>query len=338
VIQTVDGPIDPEQLGVTLAHEHLLIDLRCLFDDSGDALARSIADQPVDTVPRTELEYRPYRSRDNLVLDDEDTAAAELEAFREVGGQSLIDLTVDGLAPNPLALHRLSQRTGVHVIAGAGIYVAIAQPAWVAAATVAQLTERLIRAVRTGIGDTTIRAGVLGELGTSSPIHPDEIKVLRAAAQAHLETGVPINVHCALWAREGLRVLDILEAEGVDLRRVALSHMDELLDYDYHCALAARAAWLSFDTWGSTFDFGKHREPSDAERLDHLCRMIDAGWPRQILLSHDACTKLNLRRYGGKGISHILTDVVPQLERAGVPSSTIRELLVDNPRRYLTGE
>jgi phosphotriesterase-related protein len=338
VIQTVDGPIDPQQLGITLAHEHLTIDLRCLFDDAPDEFSRAIADRPVDTVPRDDLEHRPYRSRDNLVLDDEDTAAAELEAYREAGGRSLVDLTVDGLAPNPLALRRLSRRTGVHVIAGAGVYVAIAHPAWVADATVGQLAQRLVRAVRTGIGDTTIKAGVLGELGTSSPIHPDEIKVLRAAAQAHLETGAPINVHCALWAREGLRVLDVLEAEGLDLRRVALSHMDELLDYDYHCALASRGAWLSFDTWGSTFDFGHHREPSDTERLDHLQRMLAAGFSRQILLSHDACTKLNLRRYGGKGLAHLLTDIVPRLERSGVPRATIDLLLVDNPRRYLSGQ
>jgi phosphotriesterase-related protein len=337
LIQTVEGPIDPGALGVTLAHEHLLIDLRCLFDDAGDVFSRSIADRPVDSVPRDHLEYRPYRSRDNLVIDDEDTAAAELAAFRDAGGRSLIDLTVDGLAPNPLALQRLSRRSGVHVVAGTGVYVALAHPPWVADATVAELADRMIKAVRVGIGDTNVRAGVLGEIGTSSPLHPDEIKVLRAAAHAHRETGAPINVHCALWAREGLRILDILAAQGVDLHRVALSHMDELLDYDYHRDLAERGAWLSFDTWGSEFDFGKHREPTDAERIQHLCQMLDGGWRSQILLSQDACTKLNLRRYGGKGIAHILTSVVLQLERRGLGESTIHQLLVDNPRRYLTG-
>jgi phosphotriesterase-related protein len=337
LIQTVDGPIDADALGVTLTHEHLLIDLRCLFDGAGDRFSRSIANRPVESVRRERLEYRPYRSRDNLVIDDEDTAAAELAAFHDAGGRSLIDLTVDGLAPNPLALQRLSRRSGVHVIAGAGFYIALAHPAWVADATVPQLAARMIRAVRVGIGDTNVRAGVLGEIGTSSPLHPDEIKVLRAAAHAHRETGVPINVHCALWAREGLRILDILAAEGVDLRRVALSHMDELLDSDYHRALAERGAWLSFDTWGSEFDFGKHREPTDVERIQHLCQMLDAGWSSQILLSQDACTKLNLRRYGGKGIAHILTSVVLQLERGGLGESTIQQLLVDNPRRYLTG-
>lgn len=337
MIQTVDGPIDPDALGVTLAHEHLTIDLRCLFDDAGDPLSRSIADRPVESVPRKDLEYRPYRSRDNMVLDDEATAIEELAAYREAGGRSLIDLTVDGLAPNPIALQRLSRRTGIQVIAGAGVYVAIAHPPWVAEATVAQLAERFTRAVRSGIGDTTIRAGVLGELGTSSPLHPDEIKVLRAAAHAHRDTGVPINVHCALWAREGMRILDILSTEGVALERVALSHMDELLDFEYHRALAEQGAWLSFDTWGSEFDFGEHREATDGERLDHLCQMLEAGFSAQILLSQDACTKLNLRRYGGKGIAHLLTTIVPELRRRGVPEPAVQQLLVDNPRRYLTG-
>jgi len=338
LIQTVRGLIEPQQLGVTIAHEHLFIDLRCLFDEASDPRSRSIADQPVHAVPRNELVYRPYRSRDNLLLDDEATAAEELLAFRQAGGRSVVDLTVDGIAPDPERLQRLSRQTGVQIIAGAGVYIARAHPAWVHHEPIEAIAERFIHAARDGIAGTNVKAGVFGELGTSSPIEPDEVKVLRAAARAQHATGLSINVHCALWAREGLRALDILAEEDVDLRKVALSHMDELLDIDYHCALAQRGAWLSFDTWGSSFDFGDHREPTDAERLEHLLRMIDAGFGGQILLSHDACTKLNLRRYGGNGLSHLLTDVMPRLQRAGATATMIDELLVANPRRYLSGE
>ncbi len=337
-IQTVTGPIEPQQLGVTIAHEHLFIDLRCLFDDASDPRSRSIAEQPVHAVPRDELAYRPYRSRDNLLLDDPATAAEELLAFREAGGRSVVDLTVEGIAPEPERLERLSAETGVQIVAGAGVYIARAHPEWVHREPIDAIADRFIQAARDGIGGTSVKAGVLGELGTSSPIEPDEIKILRAAARAQHATGLSINVHCALWAREGLQVLDILAEEDVDLHQVALSHMDELLDYDYHCALAERGAWLSFDTWGSSFDFGEHREPTDTQRLEHLLRMIPAGFGGQILLSHDACTKLNLRRYGGNGLSHLLTDVIPRLERAGVTATMIDDLLVANPRRYLSGE
>ena len=334
MIQTVNGPIDPNDLGVTLAHEHLLIDLTCLLED--ETGSTGAWNRPIGDVPRAHLESHPYRWRDNLLLDDEETAAAELRLYRSAGGASVIDLTVAGIGPNPLALRRISHRTGVHVIAGAGVYRALAHPSWVHAETVSDLSKRFIRAIEEGIDGTDVRAGVLGELGTSSPIHPDEVKVLQAAARAQVDTDVPINVHCALFDKEGMRILDILEDAGGDLRRVALSHMDELLDFDYHRQLAQRGAWLSFDTFGSELPLWNHREPTDEERIEHLGRMIDAGFAEQILISQDICSKMQLRRYGGKGYANVLTSIVPQLERPRIPARTIRQMLVDNPRRYVS--
>jgi phosphotriesterase-related protein len=339
VIQTVLGPIDPADLGTTLAHEHALIDLRCLLEPPHDPEMQWLVDRPVDAGSRIALQERPYASKDNLMLQSEEHAALELQAFRDAGGQGLIDLTVDGIGPDASALRRLATRTGLHIVAGVGIYRAIAHPAWVRTAGVADIADYFIKRLQVGFESSDVRGGVLGEIGTSSPLHPDEIKVLRAAARAYRETGVAINVHPAIWHREGPRILDILAAEGVDLRRVALSHMDELLDYDYHCALAVRGAFLSFDTFGSEFHFADEdaREPTDRERLAALLRLLAAGWAGQILLSQDVCTKLQLTRYGGKGYAHVLRSVVPALEASGVSAETIHELLVVNPRRFLAG-
>jgi phosphotriesterase-related protein len=331
MIQTVSGPIPADALGVTLAHEHLLIDLRCLFEETPSGALTG----PVGGVPRDQLEAHPYRSFDNLVMDDEDTAVDELVAYGNAGGRSLIDMTVEGIGPNPRALRRISERTGIHVIAGTGVYRSIAHTAWVREASVEELAERFVHDVRDGIAGTEVKAGLLGELGTSSPIHPAEVKVLQSAARAHVETGVPINVHCALFDREGGRVLDILEAAGVDPGHVGLSHMDELLDFDYHRGLAERGAWLSFDTFGSELPLWQHREPRDEERIQHLLRLLDAGFSAQILLSQDVCTKMQLRRYGGSGYASLLTRIVPMLRQAGISGGTIEQLLVDNPRRYL---
>ena len=338
MIQTVRGPIAPDALGVTLAHEHLLLDLRALWDEPETEERRRLAAAPITARSRGDWVGNPYESRDNLLLDDEEAAGSELELFARAGGRSLIDLTVDGLDPKPQALRRISERTGVQIVAGAGVYRSVAHPPWVKGASVDELAARLVTAIEVGIGGTEVRAGILGELGTSSPILPDEIKVLRAAARAHFLTGVPINVHPAIFHREGPRILDILQAEGVDLRRVALSHMDEQLDYDYHCSLAVRGAWLSFDTLGSEEVYGAdEREPTDEERVAALLGLLEAGWAGQLLLSQDVCTKLQLTRFGGNGYAHVLRAIVPRLRRAGVEEAIIRELLVDNPRRYLTG-
>lgn len=338
MIQTVCGPIEPDTLGVTLGHEHLLIDLRELWDEPATDERRALAQAPITLQSRATWAQNPYESRDNLLIDDEDAAVEELRAFAQAGGRSLIDMTVDGLDPKPEALRRISQRSGVQILMGTGVYRAFAHPPWVAGMTVDELAARFVGAIQVGINGTDVRAGLLGELGTSSPILPDEVKVLRAAARAHFKTGVSINVHPAIFHREGPRILDVLEAEGVDLRRVALSHMDEQLDHDYHRSLAGRGAWLSFDTLGSEETFGPNaKEPTDDQRVDALLRLLDAGWSGQILLSQDVCTKLQLLRFGGKGYSHVLTAIVPRLRAAGLGQATISELLVDNPRRFLTG-
>ena len=332
------GPIDPSALGVTLGHEHLLIDLRCLYDEPDSAERRAATDAPITRESRQVWDSNPYMSRANLVVDEEDAAIEEMRDYVDAGGRSVIDMTVEGLDPRPLALQRIAQASGVQIVAGTGIYRFEAHPAWLREASVDQVAARFIRDIEVGIGETTVRAGLLGELGTSSPIKEDEVKVLRAGARAHLKTGVSINVHPAIWYREGPRILDILQAEGVDLRRVALSHMDELIDYDYHCSLAVRGAWLSFDTFGSEYHFGDEREPTDQERIGALLRLLEAGWAGQLLLAQDVCTKLQLQRYGGNGYSHVLRRIVPALKAAGTNDSVIHEMLVDNPRRYLTGE
>jgi phosphotriesterase-related protein len=339
MIETVCGPIAPDALGVTLGHEHLLIDLRGLWEEPGTDERRALAQTPITMESRANWVRNPYESRDNLLIDDEAAAAEELRAFAQAGGRSVIDMTVDGLDPKPEALRRISQRSGVQIVAGTGVYRGFAHPPWVAGMTVDELAARFVAAIQVGINETGVRAGLLGELGTSSPILPDEIKVLRAAARAHFQTGVSINVHPAIFHREGPRILDILQAEGVDLRRVALSHMDEQLDFGYHCSLAGRGAWLSFDTLGSEEVYGPDaKEPTDDQRLDALLRLLEAGWSGQILLSQDVCTKLQLVRFGGKGYAHVLKGIVPRLRAAGVEQSTISKLLVDNPRRYLTGK
>jgi phosphotriesterase-related protein len=338
VIQTVCGPIEPEQLGVTLGHEHVLIDLRGLWEQPPSAERRALAETRISPGPRPSWIGNPYEARDNLLIDDEDVAIEELRALAKAGGNSLIDMTVDGLDPKPEALRRISRRSGVNIVLGTGVYRAYAHPPGVAQSTIDDLAARFVKAIQVGIQGTDVRAGLLGELGTSSPIAPDEIKVLQAAARAHLTTGVSINVHVALFHREGPRVLDILQAEGVDLRRVALSHMDEAIDYEYHHSLASRGAWLSFDTLGSEEVYTTDkREPTDQERIGLLLRLLEAGFAGQILLSQDVCTKLQLIRFGGPGYAHVLTTIVPRLRAAGVPTTTITQLLVDNPRRYLTG-
>ena len=333
---TVLGPIEPGELGVTLAHEHLLFDLRALWDPPPASRAH-LADAEVTDANREEILRDAYHSKHNLHLDDADLAVEEIVRFRDAGGRSVIDLTSAGLAPDRAQVRRISEASGVHVVAGAGYYRRKTLQDAVDGLSVEALADELLTAVVDGFPGTSVRAGILGELGTDSPIRPFEERQLRAAARVQRETGVGINVHPQIWSHEHLRILDILEEEGANLARVALSHCDQLLEPAWHAQIAERGAMLCFDTFGSEFAYESDgsREPTDLERIECLRRLLDAGRADQLLLSHDMCTRLQLHRYGGSGFAHLLVDVVPALRDQGVPEDELDRMLVANPRRLL---
>ena len=335
-IMTVLGPIAPDEIGVTLAHEHLLFDLRCLWEQPPPERAHLIDAEPTPE-NRAELERDLYHSKKTLHQDDPDLAAREATRFREAGGATIVDVTTIGLAPDPNALRDIATKTGINVVAGAGYYREKCLPPDVLNRSVDELADELERWVVEGMYGTDVRAGILGELGTMSPIRPFEERQLRAAAQVQRRTGVAINVHPSIWAHEHLRIVDILEDAGADLSRVAISHCDQLVEPDWHRQIAERGVTLCFDTFGAEFEYegDGSREPTDTERIDCLKRLLDAGRASQLLLSHDICSLLQLRRYGGPGYDHVQTTIVDRLRSTGASQADLDVLLIHNPRRLL---
>ncbi len=335
-IQTVLGPVAPEELGVTLAHEHLLFDLRCLWEAPPPERAHLVDAEPTPA-HRAELERDLYHSKRTLHHDDPELAAREASRFREAGGATIVDLTTIGLAPDPSALRAIAAATGLNVVAGAGYYREKCLPAEVLERSVDELADELERWVVEGMYGTDVRAGILGELGTMSPIRPFEERQLQAAARVQRRTGVAINVHPSIWAHEHLRIIDILEEAGADLGRVAISHCDQLVEPDWHRQIAERGVNLCFDTFGAEFEYegDGSREPTDTERIDCLQRLLDAGRASQLLLSHDICSLLQLHRYDGPGYDHVPTTIVGRLRSAGASQTDIDRMLIENPRRLL---
>jgi phosphotriesterase-related protein len=335
-IVTVLGPIAPEELGATLSHEHLLFDLRALWERPPPERAY-LADAEPTLENRADIARDLYYSRPTLFLDDPAIAIEEAARFKAAGGRSIVDLTTIGLAPDPEALVSISTATGLNVVAGAGYYRAKTLPADDLDLSVEALVDQLEGWVRAGMYGTNVRAGLLGELGTASPIRPFEERQLRAAARVQRSTGVAINVHPDLWSHEHLRILDILEDAGADLGKVALSHCDQLIEPDWHARIAERGVFLSFDTFGAEFTYESDgsREPLDTERIACIARLLTAGRGDQVLLSHDICSRLQLHRLGGVGYDHILTNIMPALGRAGVTPADVDLMLVANPRRFL---
>lgn len=337
-VMTVLGAIEPSALGTTLMHEHVFIDLTHLAVTQVEPWQEPLRDGELTLASRGLLQVDPYVSRPNLSLDDEDAAVAELELFRSLGGASIVELTTTGIKPRPSDLAVVSRRTGLHIVAGCGYYTAITHPAEVAERSEAELVELLVDQVANGMGPDQIRPGIIGEIGTSGPIEPNEEKVLRVVAAVQQRTGLAINVHVAIFGRQAWRALDILDAAGADLGRVVVSHLDQLPDLDYHRGVLKRGATVEYDCFGSEFyfDHAGTAEPTDRDRVDGLIALLDEGCVDHLVISQDICTKLQLVRYGGLGYGHILRSVVPRLKRRGVDDAIIRKLLVDNPARLLT--
>jgi phosphotriesterase-related protein len=337
-VNTVLGPIAPEQLGLTLMHEHLLLDATPWFREPDAASLRAVAYQPVSMEVLGLLRYDPFMCRDNCELFDEAIATEEVRSFRLAGGNTVVDPTCRGIGREPLALQRIARATGLQIVMGTGYYLQPAHPPHVRAMSLEAIAEEITRDVIEGVD--SVRAGIIGEIGISKDFTSEEEKVLRGAARAQQATGVPLEVHLPGWARHGQRVLDVVAEEGGDLRRTVLCHMNPSgQDFDYQARLAERGAWLEYDMIGMDYFYADQQaqSPCDEENARALLRLRDAELLGSVLISQDVFIKIQLVRYGGTGYAHILDHFVPRLRRHGFTERDIERLLVHNPRRVFTG-
>lgn len=336
-IQTVNGVIRKEDLGITTPHEHALIDIRNQYP--GDTTPGSLGwDGKVSKEYYELLMSDPYALRDNLVLDDQDMAISEVSVFAKAGGKSFVDVTLRGIGRDVTFLKRLSDETGLNVVAACGFYTHDAYPVKVEDISVEVLAAGMVAELTEGIDGTNIRAGIIGEIGTSQALHENEVKVLKASAIAHLQTGAPVMVHLSPWAQHGLRVIDILEQGGVKADRICLCHTDILLDTADMKKILDRGVYLEFDNFGKLFTSGSAygRFPSDEERMEVLYELIDAGYVDQLLVSCDICLKNLLVAHEGPGYGHFLLNIAPMIRQKYANAEEIlNKLLVVNPANYL---
>jgi phosphotriesterase-related protein len=274
-------------------------------------------------------------------LDDEELMIEEASKFKAAGGSTIVDATSNGLGRNPEALRRISSRTGLNIIAGSGYYVWSTHPRNMESKSVDDIRNEMVRDISVGIHDSGIRAGLIGEIGTTFPWGANEEKVLRAAGRAQQETGAPIQVHPGRNPKHPGMILDVLESEHADLDRVVICHVERTLgDLRQFQSVLDRRCYVEFDNFGqSWFAFPGHTLewpfPSDSARVFRIRELIDAGYAEQILVSMDIDSKILLHRYGGQGFDHILLNVLPMMQSV-IGSKNVQTILVDNPQRLMT--
>ena len=334
MVQTVCGPLAPAAIGLTLMHEHLLCDVTPL-----ELTAQDLPEVEITPENAFEIRYHWCRHYGNHILADRKLMTAELQDFAEAGGGTVVELTIEGIAPDPAGLRELSEASGVHIVAGCGSYIESFAGAALAR-SVDEQAARMIAAVSNGIDDSGVRAGIIGEIGISDPPTPGELRSLTAAAIAQRETGASINVHPGRDPSSPIAVAEHVRKAGGDVSRLVISHLDRTFrTADEALRLVETGAVAEWDFFGiesSHYPFAPFDLPNDGMRLDTIAALFARGHGGQVTISQDICTRTRLRRFGGHGYAHIPLNVVPMMRRKGFDETMIEQLLVQTPRRLLT--
>lgn len=321
IVATALGEVSTDDLGPTLSHEHLFINM--MQERRGDGLVHDEA----------------------LLID-------ELNVFARQGGGTIFDLTTAELTPgstpdsdpgfdahhhgqtrNPKAvegIQRISKSTGVHVVLGAGRYRDPFLPAdLIQKVGVDGIADEMVRDLTEGIPGTTAKAGIIGEIGADRwYVSELEAQVFRASARAHLKTGAAVYTHAARW-HVGLEQLEILRSEGADPTKIVIGHTDTVPTPGYALQLAKEGVFVGIDTINS-------KNPREvAHRVGQIMELVRAGYLERILLAHDVCVMSQLSAYGGNGFGFVLGGFRDALLAAGLDDGEFKEIITGNPARLL---
>lgn len=304
-VMTINGQVRGEDLGVVDYHEHLAFDApQWLLEADGD-----------------------------FHLNDPEKSATELKTWIRAGGRTMIDMTAIDFGRNIVKVQRVGElvpEANIIVITGYNkpyfCYPSVFET------PEKNLIASCVRDITAGIDGTSVKAGIVKGGSGYNTMNDQDQMLLRVAAKVHLETGVPIITHTE-GGTMGYEQVEYLVSFGVKPERICLSHMDRNPDFWEHRRITQTGAYLGYDCPGKT------KYGPDEYRNGVLQRLIDAGQGKRILLGNDLGRPSYWRSYGGgPGLDFVLTKYIPRLRNEQFSSEAIEDLLIHNPRRFLTGE
>ena len=313
-VNTVKGSVETSQLGTTLMHEHVFI------------LTPEIAQNfPKD-----------WGDEEQRIAD----AITRMNELKARGVDSIVDLTVIGLGRYIPRIKRVAEETGINIIAATGIYSYNDVPMYfhfrgpgTDLGGPELMTEMFVKDIEEGVADTGVKAAILKCATDRQGLTPGVERILRAVAQAHRKTGVPISTHTHAHSERGLDQQRIFDEEGVDLSRVIIGHSGDTTDIDYLEKLIAKGSYLGMDR------FGIDTLLSFEDRVNTVARMCERGHAGNMVLSHDAACfsdwlpEVVYTMMPNWHYLHIHNDVIPALKQRGVTDDQITTMLVENPRK-----
>jgi phosphotriesterase-related protein len=321
-VQTVTGPINTDDLGVTLMHEHLLI---------------GYPGAEADTL-------RPGPNREEMVT----ICVAKIRSMQALGIQSMLDPCPNDLGRDVSLAAQVAAETGFNIICATGLYKENegGVPYWHFQRSLGRgvelMSELFIHELNTGIGDSGIRAGIIKVATGEGAITDYEYEVLEAAAIASVETGAPITTHTDQGTM-GEEQQQFLTGKGVPAHKIIIGHSCGSADHDYHLNILEGGSYLGFDR------FGLDILVPDEQRVQALVALLKKQRESQIVVSHDSVWCTRGEPFPQEMMdamdpdklfdpTHFHRNIIPQLLAAGIQQEQIDIMLIDNPRRFFSGE
>lgn len=363
-ITTVLGPIAPDELGFTSMHEHIVCDMSIFRRRYEDLLPRNLPVAPNDPIRLDNLGYLKHvfiLSRDAVDLRDEELMTGEVADFKVSGGGAMVDMSTPGLRCDLPAIRRISEKTGVHIIAATGLYAEDSWPEQYRDMDIQGYTSFMRGEIVDDIEGSGIKAGHIKVAITDSmtftvtPFSDQQKRLLRAAARVSNETRLSLSVHPPLDSEDGVRkVVDVLLDEEIDPGRAVIAHAELFfvpqdlrtlvlepdswrLNTDLARELLDKGFNISIDSFGHYYDSESIGQivTADWQRLAGLVALINAGYSSQIVIGTDIFLKILTRRFGGEGYCRLTDFVAPTLRKLGVDESDIEAITTRNPARLL---
>ncbi|MFY0762541.1 phosphotriesterase [Metabacillus dongyingensis] len=296
-IQTVLGKLEPQELGVCACHEHLYVDLSRV------------------------------KKNEDTCLQDIELVMEDLESFAALGGKAIVEVTNEGMGRDAEQLAEISRKTGLQIIASTGCYKDPFIPDDKKKWNRDQFAEWMITEIKDGIGETGIKPGVIGEIGSSlNEFKPIETELFHGAIEAAKTTKLPLSTHTTLGTC-ALEQVNLFQKEGLFLEKVIIGHQDLNTNDEIVLEVLNSGAFAAMDT------IGKENYRADEDRIRSLLTFIEKGFEDQLLLSSDLTRKSHLKSLGGQGYDIVLRSFIPALKSHGVSGSIINKLLVTNPQK-----
>jgi phosphotriesterase-related protein len=255
-------------------------------------------------------------------MQDVDFMSEELRIAKSEGISCIVDGGHPDMGRDLNFLRQIAVKSGMPIVAGGGFYTQPFYPKEISTMSEEQIVQALLKQVDTD------PIGVFGEIGSWDDITKDERKVFRAIGKAHVATGVPIFTHTGIPGKSALEQLDILEDAGVNPNRVVIGHLGNLVDANVQVqkAICRRGAFIGFDRQGG---------PGDAQQVPMVIALLEAGFADNLMFSADISNAGQMKRNNGQGYAKTLTVFVPKIKAAGANDEVLRQIMQDNPRRFL---